>query len=102
MDKTEQIKSIILKKYPSIRAFATDSGIPHGTIVSALNKGIESMSYGKVLKLCDTLQIDCGSFEPLNVEATSLNSDEKRLLAYYKVLDDRKRNKVLDYIDDIS
>lgn len=102
MNKTEHLKEIILKKYPSIRAFASDSGIPHGTIVSALNKGIESMSYGKVIRICELLNIDCNTFEPIVVDVDKISSEEMRLLAYFKELDNKKRNKVLEYIEDIS
>lgn len=102
MNKTERIKRIILMQYPSIRAFAAEVGIPHGTVVSALNNGIEGMSYGKVVKICRALQIDCETFEPIPADVEDMSSSEKRLLAYYKLLDERKKNKVLEYIEDIG
>ena len=102
MDKTSHLKDIILKKYPSVRAFANAAGIPYGTIVSALNNGIEGMSYGKVKVICDCLNIDCGTFEPIVTGRESMTGEEKRLLSYFARLDEVKRNKVLEYINDIS
>ena len=67
-NKTEQLKKEIYKKYHSIRAFAKDCGVPHGTIVSALNKGIGGTSFANVVKMCNCLGIDCNEFNPIIVE----------------------------------
>jgi len=99
-EKTLRIKECISEKYPSVREFARQSGIPHGTIVSALNNGIEGMAWSKVIRMCDCLQIDCVTFEP--VEPKALDDTHRRLLAYYDRLDDRKKEKVFEYIKDIS
>lgn len=64
VDYTLKLKDTILEQYSSIRAFARASGIAHGTIVSALDKGIGGMSYAKVRKMCECLNIDCETFEP--------------------------------------
>lgn len=101
MDKTARLKELIAQQYPSLRAFAIDAGIPYGTMVSALNNGIEGMSYGKVKTICECLNIDCGTFDPLVVNE-EMSSEEKRMLSYYSRLDDVKKKKVLEYINDIS
>lgn len=103
-DKSSKVKDEILRQYASIRAFSRESGIPHGTIVSGINRGIEGMAYDKVIQICDTLNIDYVTFEPNYVESKSneIAADEKVLLANYRQLSDEKKKKVLEYIKDIK
>lgn len=85
IDKTERLKSIILEQYPSIRAFARASGVAHGTIVSALDKGIDGMAYAKVKRMCECLNVDCATFEPIIYEMPNENHSSavtNRLLEY--------------------
>ena len=98
---TEMMKIEISRQFPSVRSFAKECGIPHGTIVSALNNGIESMAWGKVKKMCDCLHIDCGSFEPIYEKNSNACVQEKRVLAYYSKLSERGKNKVIEYMKDI-
>lgn len=63
-DKALIIKNEILKNYKSIRAFAKVVDIPHGTIVSALNNGIDGMAWGKVNKICECLCLDPTTLVP--------------------------------------
>lgn len=74
--KTELIRDEILKQYPSIRAFARESGIPNGTIISALNNGIDGMAFAKVVKMCECLGIDPVSFER---KQTDYSSDVQKI-----------------------
>lgn len=99
-ESTIKIKMLILERYPSVREFARESGIAHGTLVSALNNGIEGMAWSKVIKICDCLNIDYATFEPIVPD--KLNAKQKRLLAYYNLLDSKKQDKVLEYINDIG
>ena len=96
---TNKIKQKIEEQYPSVREFARQSGIPHGTIVSALSKGIEGMAWSKVVQMCACLNVDCVTFEP--IVPTDLDERQKRLLAYYDMLDPKKQAKVMEYIEDI-
>ena len=104
MDQKE-IETVLLneiyRQYPSVRAFAKACGIPHGTIVSALNNGIDGMAYGKVKKICDTLQLDLNSFEPI-CEYDFDDHQKQRLLAYFQRLSDSKKDKVFEYMKDIG
>lgn len=100
-DRTILLKNEILNQFTSIRAFAKASGIPHGTIVSALDHGIDGMAYDRVIKICDTLNIDYVTFEPRRDTRTQLSEEEERLLAYYQRLSDAKKSKVIEYIKDI-
>lgn len=57
-EKSEIIKQEILKQYKSIRSFAAAVGIPHGTLVSGLNNGIDGMAWAKVVTICRALNLD--------------------------------------------
>lgn len=100
--RSERLKEIILQKYPSVRAFAQEAGIPHGTLVSALNNGIDGMAWAKLNRICQCLEIDAENLEPLYKEKSSITDAEKRLLAYYNLLNGSGRAKVEEYIKDIS
>lgn len=100
VDMTEKMKMEINRQYSSIRAFAKDCGVAHGTIVSALNNGIDGMAWGKVRKMCNCLNIDCGTFEP-NYEGETLSNQEQRLLAYFSKLSEKGQKKTIEYMQDI-
>ena len=58
MTKAEILKREILRQYRSIRQFALELNIPYSTLVTALERGIEGMAYGTVIKMCDKLRSD--------------------------------------------
>lgn len=101
--RSQKLVDAILNKYPSIRAFSKEVGIPNGTIISALNNGIDGMAYSKVIRICDCLQVDYVTFEPVfHVDDGKLDKQTKRLLSYYEQLSESKKEKVVEYIKDIS
>ena len=57
MTKAEILKAEILKQYKSVRQFAIDMEIPYSTLVTALDRGIEGMAYGTVIRICDKLSL---------------------------------------------
>ena len=63
--RSEKLKKEILRQYKSIRAFAKEAEIPHGTLVSALNNNIDGMAWGKVNKICMVLGLDPVTLDPL-------------------------------------
>ena len=58
MTKAEILKQEILKQYKSVRQFAIDMEIPYSTLVTALDRGIEGMAYGTVIRMCDRLSLN--------------------------------------------
>ena len=58
MTKAEILKREILRQYRSVRQFAMEMGIPYSTLVTALERGIEGMAYGTVIKMCDKLSLN--------------------------------------------
>lgn len=100
--REEKLKEIILQKYSSVRSFAREVGIPHGTLVSALNNGIDGMAWGRLNAICEKLQIDPVSLEPIAGKKESVSAEEKRMLAYYDLLNAEGKMKVEEYMKDIS
>ena len=58
MTKAEILKKEILRQYRSVRQFALEMSIPYSTLVTALERGIEGMAYGTVIKMCDKLNMN--------------------------------------------
>ena len=101
-NRSEKLKEIILQQYPSLRTFAKEVGIPHGTLVSALNNGIDGMAWSRFSAICDKLQINPATLEPIRNDKGSITEKEKRLLAYYDLLNTEGKEKVETYLKDIS
>lgn len=101
MTKAEILKKEILKQYRSVRQFAIDMEIPYSTLVTALERGIEGMAYGTVIKMCDKLSLNPVDFTSLEEDA-SLGAQllENRVMQYYMKLNQDGRDKVLELMDD--
>lgn len=101
MTKAELLRQEILIQYKSVRQFAIEMGIPYSTLVTALERGIEGMAYGTVIRICDKLNLN-------PVDFTSLDSDtelgakllENRVMQFYLQLNQEGRDKVLDIMED--
>lgn len=100
--RSEKLKTIILQQYPSVRMFAQEAGIAHGTLVSALRNGIDGMAWVKLNQICQKLQIDPVDLEPIHQSEEAMTAQERRILAYYNLLNDSGREKVEEYLKDIG
>ena len=101
MTKAEILKREILRQYRSVRQFAREMDIPYSTLVTALERGIEGMAYGTVIKMCDKLNLNPVDFSSLESDA-SLGAKllENRVMQYYMKLNQNGRDKVLELMDD--
>ena len=101
MNKSEKLKSIILSRYKSIREFSFAVGIPNTTLASAFERGIGGMAIDKVIQICDFLNLDIKTFEPLEdkTPVTYLNNEQKNLLDRYSLLDEQGKNTVNFILD---
>jgi len=101
MTKAETLKKEILRQYRSVRQFALEMGIPYSTLVTALERGIEGMAYGTVIRMCDKLSLNPVDFSSLERDA-SLGAQllENRVMQYYVKLNQTGRDKVLELMDD--
>lgn len=101
MTKAEILKKEILRQYRSVRQFAMEMGIPYSTLVTALERGIEGMAYGTVIKMCDKLSLNPVDFSSLERDA-SLGAQllENRVMQNYVKLNQIGRDKILELMDD--
>lgn len=101
MTKTEILKKEILGQYRSVRQFAMVMGIPYSTLVTALERGIEGMAYGTVIRICDKLNLNPVDFSPLEKDASlAAVLMENRVMQYYVKLNQDGKDKILDLMDD--
>lgn len=101
MTKAEILKKEILKQYRSVRQFAMDMGIPYSTLVTALERGIEGMAYGTVIRMCDKLSLNPVDFSSLDRDATlGAQLLENRVMQYYIKLNQTGRDRILELMDD--
>ena len=101
MIKAEILKKEILRQYRSVRQFAMEMNIPYSTLVTALERGIEGMAYGTVIKMCDKLSLNPVDFSSLERDA-SLGAQllENRVMQNYVKLNQTGRDKILELMDD--
>jgi hypothetical protein len=101
MTKAEILKKEILRQYRSVRQFALEMNIPYSTLVTALERGIEGMAYGTVIRMCDKLSLNPVDFSSLERD-TSLGAQllENRVMQYYIKLNQSGRDKILELMDD--
>lgn len=103
MTKAEILKKEILTQYRSLRQFALDMEIPYSTLVTALERGIEGMAYGTVIRMCDKLNLNPIDFTSLERDTTvSEQLLENRVMQYYVKLNAEGREKVLGIMEDYS
>lgn len=104
LNKTEKLKDIILNNYSSIREFARIVGIPSTTLTSALDKDIGGMAVDRVIKICEVLNIDIKTFEPLENDCTAVVYDamERKLLKNFNMLNDSGKEKVISNAHDLT
>lgn len=101
MTKAEILKTEILRQYKSVRQFAIDMEIPYSTLVTALDRGIEGMAYGTVIRICDRLNLNPVDFSVLEKgEVLGEKILENRVMQYYLKLNKKGRRKILEMMED--
>lgn len=104
MDKTQKLKELILKEYGSIREFSKFVNIPSTTLTSALDKGIGGMAVDRIIKICEALNIDVKTFEPINDSNVSYLHSEKEsiLLEHYNKLNDLGKDEAIKRVSELT
>lgn len=99
--KGSKLKEAILSKYKSVRSFAIEMEIPYSTLATALDRGIEGMAYGTVIRMCDKLGVNPIDFTPLD-HKTDISSQmlENKVMAYYLQLNSNGREKIMSSMED--
>lgn len=103
MTKAQILKKEILLRYKSVRQFAIEMEIPYSTLVTALDRGIEGMAYGTVIRICDRLKLNPIDFTSLERDTTiSEQLLENRVMQYYIKLNENGREKIMEMMEDLS
>ena len=103
MTKAEILKREILTQYRSLRQFAIEMEIPYSTLVTALERGIEGMAYGTVIRMCGKLNLNPIDFTSLERDTTiSEQLLENRVMQYYVKMNAEGRDKILGIMEDYS
>ncbi|BFN04329.1 helix-turn-helix domain-containing protein [Clostridium tetani] len=104
MTKTEKLKHIILSKYNSIREFARIAGIPSTTLTSALDKDIGGMAVDRVIKICEILNVDIKTLEPLdqNLINNNLSKKETTLLTNFNKLNETGKDEAIKRVEELT
>lgn len=58
MTREMHLRNLILDRYPSLRQFTLEAGIPPSTLLTLLSRGIGGASFDVVMAVCNTLGID--------------------------------------------
>lgn len=82
---TKLIKEEIKRQYKSINKFSEVSGIPYSTLANALSRGIGTMSYDTVVKICNLLNLK----QAYDKDLTIFNSEFYEICNMLEALDDR-------------
>ena len=78
-------------------------GIPYSTLATALERGLDGMAYGTVIKMCDELMLSPIDFAELGKKSTARNATIYQQQLQKKILKLNKKGieKVLDNVDDL-
>ena len=58
MSREQYLRNLILDRYPSLRQFSRDAGIPYSSLMTLLSRGVGGASFDTVLRICAVLGID--------------------------------------------
>lgn len=104
MNKAESLKTEILKQYKSVRQFAMELDIPYSTLVTALDRGIEGMAYGTVIRMCEKLHLNPVDFSSLDRLDQGVNQRllEERVMKSFLRLNKSGREVVFTVMEDMG
>lgn len=100
MDKTNKVKQLIKLTGCNLKDFSKKADIPYTTLRSMLERGIDNASVNNVIKICNALNISVESL--YEEDHLSISKEDKYFLKKLNNLDSEDKNKVIEYIDDLS
>ncbi len=112
MNLEEQLKTEILSKYKSIRAFTTDINIPYSMLDSVFRRGLVNAGISTMLKVFDALDLDIESvstgqlshrekcFDSAKIQSEH-SKEWKEMSEYRKQLNNEGRERLLLYASDL-
>ena len=97
------LKAEIIKKYKSLRQFCLKLDIPYSTLSTALDRGIDGMAYGTVLKMCEDLMLSPIDFSPLAEHSSNKNAVmyRQQFQRYIAPLNKKGISRLMGFVDDL-
>lgn len=97
----DQLKSLILSKYKSIREFSLISDLPYSTIDTILKSGVQKSSITNIIKIYKILGLNTDALADNQIitlesklDSSDLTQQEQALLKKYRALDERGKRSV--------
>lgn len=101
--RSRLVKEAIESRGLSVRQFAQSIGIPASTLQSAVEQadGIEKMRFGSVVTICEALNLDLKTFQPIRESAVCsvFPEDEMSVLEMYRVSDAKIQEAVRSILE---
>ena len=106
----EQLKTRILDRYKSVRAFTQEIDIPYSTVDTLFKRGIYGTGVSTILKIFQALDLDVESISTGELKAKIKNAPAKsesdfkksRLIHNYDRLNELGQDTLVTYSDDIA
>lgn len=103
----EELKSLILKKFKSVRAFAAIINTPYSTINNIFSRGVGGTGISTIIPLCRALNLDVDALADEKIKfkdniSADISTDEQTLLKIYRDFNDKGKRKLLEYASDLS
>ncbi|MCI5650117.1 MAG: helix-turn-helix domain-containing protein [Fusicatenibacter sp.] len=106
MRREERIRSEIKKRYPSLREFARQAGIPYSSLATALERGISGMGFDSVMTLCEMLELSPYDFLPKETFVRGKDGKEsmqiREMLRVFDGMNEEGRECILNLAKDLS
>lgn len=102
----EQLKSLILSRYKSLREFTLKINMPYTTLDTILKRGVNTANIINILKICNELSISAdkladGFIVEKVPDKNSLSETALQLVENYESLNSLGKNKLIDYSNDL-
>ena len=100
MSTEEELKTLILSKYGSIRKFSMSLDMPYTTLDAILKRGVGNASIGNVIKICDALSLSVDELAAGRISYKSpptTTPNENALLSCFRSVNSDGQSRILDY-----
>lgn len=107
MPVEEELKSLIIKRFKSVRSFAIAIEKPCSSINNIFSRGISGAAISTIIPVCRALDLDVDALADGEIKFNTtfgedVTLDEKPLLAIYRGFNQEGKAKVREYAEDLS
>lgn len=103
----EELKSLILDRFKSVRAFAVAIDTPYSTINNIFSRGVSGAGISTIIPLCRALNLDVDALADDKIKfkdniLDDLSTNEKELLKTYRNFNDEGKEKALERLSEMA